>query len=115
MTINVSSSDTRDLAALRMLLDAARWQKRIVLKNGRRCYGIPSRSRPGLFWLTDGSRGSCQCPDSQRNGQHCAHERAAALYRVQRQDARALRAKRAAQRAGSDKLAETLADHERDA
>ena len=80
MTIEISSTDPRDLAALGLLLRSDTWQRRVTVRDGRRAYAIPSRSRPGLFWLTDGS--DCGCEDRVKNGARCAHMRAAVLYRV---------------------------------
>ena len=80
MVVTIDSTNPRDLAALALLLNADTWQKRGQTKDGRRFYAVPSRSRPGLYQLTDGA--SCTCEDFTRNGQRCAHARAAALYRV---------------------------------
>ncbi len=82
MTIQLSTTDKRDLAALAVFAAADTWQHKITLRDGRRVYGIPSRSEPGTLRLTDGV--SCNCPDAQRRNIRCAHIRAAALYRMKR-------------------------------
>lgn len=81
MTTKLSTTDKRDLDALVYLRNADQWQKRVTLKDGRRVYGLPSRSRPGLLHMTDGS--SCSCEDHIRNGGRCAHMAAAILYRME--------------------------------
>lgn len=80
MVTTVSTTDRRDRAALVYLRHSADWQHRIVLRDGRRVYGIPSRTRPGLLHLTDGT--ACSCEDATRNGARCAHQIAATLYRM---------------------------------
>ena len=82
MTIQLSTADKRDAAALLLFTAADTWQHKITVKDGRRVYGIPSRSEPGTLCLTDGV--SCNCPDAQRRNVRCAHIRAAALYRMKR-------------------------------
>ncbi len=82
MTIQLSTTDKRDLAALALFAAVDIWQHKITLRDGRRVYGIPSRSEPGVLRLTDGV--SCNCPDAQRRNVRCAHIRAAALYRMKR-------------------------------
>lgn len=83
MVTQLSTDEARDRDALLYLRNVDQWQKQIVLRNGRRVYGIPSRSRPGLFHLTDGT--DCTCEDHAGRGFHCAHMRAARLYRMERQ------------------------------
>jgi hypothetical protein len=82
MTTELSTNQKRDMDALLYLRGADRWQKRVTLKDGRRAYGIPSRTRDGLYHLTDGT--DCTCEDRLRNGARCAHMIAATLYRMER-------------------------------
>lgn len=82
MTTNLSTNQKRDMDALLYLRNADQWQKRVTLKDGRRAYGIPSRTRDGLYHLTDGT--DCSCEDRLRNGARCAHMIAATLYRMER-------------------------------
>ncbi len=69
MTIQLSTADKRDAAALLLFAAADTWQHKITLKDGRRVYGIPSRSEPGTLRLTDGV--SCNCPDAQKRYVRC--------------------------------------------
>src|SRR4051812_26989016 len=84
MTIELSTRDKRDLGALVYFLNADKWQHRVTLKSGRKVYGIPSRTTPGLFHLTDGSACSCKDWSSRQPSGGCAHMRAAVLFRMER-------------------------------
>lgn len=83
VNMQLTTDEARDMDALVYLRHVDQWQKQIHLKSGRRVYGLPSRTRPGLFHLTDGS--DCSCEDRVRNSTRCAHMRAAILYRMERQ------------------------------
>jgi hypothetical protein len=84
VTIQLSSSSSRDRDALIYFLNSHLWQHRVTLKGGRRVYGLPSRTTAGLFHLTDGSECSCKDWTSRQPEGGCAHMRAAVLYRMER-------------------------------
>jgi len=95
MTIELCTTDRRDRDALLYLLDVAQWQRRVTLKDGRRCYGIPSRTRVGLLHLTDGSACTCEDWTTRQPEGGCAHMRATVLHRMQKAAAEAKAAKTA--------------------
>jgi hypothetical protein len=84
MTIQITTTSSRDRDALLYLLTVDQWQRRVTLKDGRRCYGIPSRTRPGLLHLTDGSACSCEDWTTRQPEGGCAHMRATVLHRMQK-------------------------------
>jgi hypothetical protein len=84
VTIELTTSSGRDRDALIYFLNSHLWQHRVTLKSGRKVYGIPSRTSPGLFHLTDGSECSCKDWTSRQPEGGCAHMRAAVLYRMEK-------------------------------
>jgi hypothetical protein len=91
MTIEISSTNPRSIAALALTVRAGGWA-RCRLRDGSKFYGVPSRTRPGLVHLTDTA--SCSCPDFKYRGQACAHILAVRLHCEQVKAKAALEAKR---------------------
>jgi hypothetical protein len=77
MVVTIDSADPRSIAALSLMLGANGWAK-VRLLDGQKFYGIPSRSRPHLFHLTDTQ--VCTCEDHQGRGVECAHILAVRLH-----------------------------------
>jgi hypothetical protein len=91
MTIEISSTNPRSIAALALTVRSKGWAK-CHLRDGSKFYGVPSRTRPGLVHLTDTA--SCSCPDFKYRGQACAHILAVRLHVEQVRCKQALAAKR---------------------
>jgi hypothetical protein len=72
--------DARTVKAIALEADAGQWLKIHVPADGRKLYGIPSRSRPGVYHLVDYN--VCSCPDAQRRRETCKHVLAVRLHCV---------------------------------
>jgi hypothetical protein len=91
MTIVIDTTNPRSIAGLRLMLGAKGWAK-AHLRDGQKYYGVPSRSRPGLFHLADTQ--ACTCEDHKNRGTECAHIIAVRLHVAQVRTKQALEAKR---------------------
>jgi hypothetical protein len=91
MTIEISSTNPRSIAALGLAVQARGWAKARTL-DGQKFYGVPSRTQPGLIHLADTQ--ACTCPDHKYRGQACAHILAVRLHCEQVKARAALEAKR---------------------
>ena len=80
MTITIDSHNPRSVSALGIMVRAKGWAK-VRTADGQRFYGVPSRSRPGLFHLADCQ--SCTCEDHQNRGVACSHMLAVRLHVAQ--------------------------------
>src|SRR6476646_4515008 len=60
MTITVSTDDKRSVKALTILANAGSWLK-IRTRDGKKYYGVPSETQPGVYYATDCH--GCDCPD----------------------------------------------------
>jgi hypothetical protein len=57
--------------------NAGQWLK-CRTPDGRKAYGVPSCSTPGLYYLT--TQTSCTCPDALRAALGCKHQLAVRLH-----------------------------------
>ena len=77
MILTINSQDTRSLKAIEIAADAGQWLK-VWRRDGVKMYGIPSQSRPGLYYLT--TLTSCSCPDFAKRQLACKHTKAVKLH-----------------------------------
>jgi hypothetical protein len=84
MTATFAPDAARDAAA-ELIADAAHTWLQIRLRRahgafaaGTKFYGVPSSKADGSFYYTN--LRACSCPDYQRRGQGCKHQRAVALH-----------------------------------
>ena len=66
---------------------AGQWL-RCHLRDGRKAFGVPSQSTPGLYYLVD--LRTCTCPDARVRGVPCKHVAAVRLHvaRIRAEQAR---------------------------
>src|SRR5215216_1449737 len=102
MTITIDSHNPRSVSALGIMVRAKGWAK-VRTADGQRFYGVPSRSRPGLFHLADCQ--SCTCEDHTNRGVECSHILAVRLHVAQIKAKAALRTRRQPRQASPDQVA----------
>jgi hypothetical protein len=79
VTIEISSENPRSIRAIELAAGASSWLKCRTKDGQRKAYGVPSRSKPGVYHLVDNQ--SCDCQDAQRHpGQACMHVLAVRLH-----------------------------------
>jgi hypothetical protein len=74
--VRLDPRDARDLRGLLLCAHATEWQH-TETRDGRAAWSIPSTRTPGRRYVTTAA--TCTCRDA-RDGQHCKHRRAVALF-----------------------------------
>jgi hypothetical protein len=115
-TVTINVRDRRDVEALKIFENARSWSKGTVQVPGVgavKVYGVPSRSEPNKYHLTNLRQ--CSCPDFQfRQGRQadgsyfrCAHQRAVRWYvdfvHAERRKQAALEAEAASRRESAER------------
>lgn len=91
MVVTIDSTNPRSVAALGLAVRSKGWAKVRTL-DGQKFYGVPSRTRPGLYHLVDVH--SCICEDHKHRGVECSHILAVRLHVAQVKARQALKASR---------------------
>ncbi len=65
MSVAIDANDPRTIQALELAAEAGQWLV-CRLRDGRQAFGVPSRQRPGLYYVVTTT--TCQCPDFRRYG-----------------------------------------------